>query len=160
MAFPSGHPDFVFPNLLLQVLKLLGFIQKLISIIFFPTFGLSYFREPDTTIPSVCTSELHSVSAVLIRELLPVVKFSDLIYPPESCSVCLHKFCGSDEIRQLINCKHIFHRSCLDRWMDHNQTTCPLCRTSFIPDDMQEAFNERLWAASEVSDEYKSIIAL
>ncbi|KAJ8555793.1 hypothetical protein K7X08_013289 [Anisodus acutangulus] len=33
--------------------------------------------------------------------------------------------------------------------MDHDQKTCPLCRTAFIPDDMQESFNERLWLASE-----------
>ncbi|GFP81263.1 E3 ubiquitin-protein ligase rha1b [Phtheirospermum japonicum] len=50
--------------------------------------------------------------------------------------------------RRLTNCRHIFHRSCLDRWMDHDQKTCPLCRTQFIPEEMQEAFNEKMWVAS------------
>ncbi|KAL2517161.1 brassinosteroid-responsive RING-H2 [Abeliophyllum distichum] len=101
-------------------------------------------------------TEPRSVSAVLIRELLPVVKFSDLLEldPPENCAVCLYEFNGDDEIRRLTNCRHIFHRSCLDRWMDHDQKTCPLCRTQFIPEDMQEVFNERLWAAAGISDFY------
>ncbi|KAL6553612.1 Homeobox protein B-H1 [Orobanche gracilis] len=79
---------------------------------------------------------------------------------PERCVVCLYEFRGEDEIRRLANCRHIFHRSCLDRWMDHEQKTCPLCRTQFIPEDMQEAYNEKLWLASGISDfygEYSSI---
>jgi RING-H2 zinc finger protein RHA1 len=42
----------------------------------------------------------------------------------------------------------------LDRWMGYDQITCPLCRTHVIPDDMQESFNERLWAASAITDFY------
>ncbi|CAK9156598.1 unnamed protein product [Ilex paraguariensis] len=136
MGIPAGHPDFVVPELLVQVLTVLGFIGKPISFFSFPTLGFSYFLEPDTAFPirPEFESELHSISGILIRELLPVVKFSDLIDPPETCAVCLCKFSGTDKIRRLINCQHIFHRSCLDRWMDHDQKTCPLCRTTFIPD--------------------------
>ncbi|KAG6403830.1 hypothetical protein SASPL_136063 [Salvia splendens] len=53
-------------------------------------------------------------SAVLIRELLPVVKFTDLekdLDEPERCTVCLCEFGGEDEIRRLRNCQHIFHPS-------------------------------------------------
>ncbi|CAL5411099.1 unnamed protein product [Camellia sinensis] len=80
--------------------------------------------------------------------------FSDLVDPPESCAVCLYDFDGGDEIRRLTNCCHIFHRSCLDRWMDHDHRTCPLCRTLFIPDNLQDVFTARLWAASGISDYY------
>lgn len=79
---------------------------------------------------------------------------------PENCAVCLYEFEDGEEIRWLRNCKHIFHRACLDPWMDHDQKTCPLCRTPFVPDEMQEEFNQRLWAASGVGDlysEYSSI---
>ncbi|KAF3448596.1 hypothetical protein FNV43_RR09309 [Rhamnella rubrinervis] len=121
--------------------------------------GLQDFVEPDnaswagadqpTRIP-----EFQSMSALLIREILPVVKFSELVDPPESCAVCLYEFEGQDEIRRLTNCRHIFHRGCLDRWMGYDQRTCPLCRTPFIPEDMQGAFNERLWAATGIPDFY------
>ncbi|MBA0785626.1 hypothetical protein Gotri_025690, partial [Gossypium trilobum] len=46
--------------------------------------------------------------------------------------------------------------------MGYDQKTCPLCRTSFVPDDMQQTFNERLWAASgipEIFGDYSQITA-
>ncbi|KAL3604136.1 hypothetical protein D5086_004995 [Populus alba] len=101
------------------------------------------------------------LSAALIREILPVIKFEDLVTGdggccdlPESCAVCLFEFEGEDEIRWLKNCKHIFHRACLDRWMDHDRKTCPLCRNSFVPDEMQEEFNQRLWAANNDDSDF------
>ncbi|KAF6157679.1 hypothetical protein GIB67_037252 [Kingdonia uniflora] len=163
MGFPVGYTELFLPKLLLHSLSVLGFIRKLISSLF-QSLGLGDFLESETTWSDRQTplSDFHSVSVLLIRELLPVVKFEDLLSSnegeetetPESCAVCLYEFEGEDEIRQLTNCCHIFHKCCLDRWMDHDQKTCPLCRTPFIPDEMQEAFNERLWAASGISDFY------
>ncbi|KAH7863209.1 hypothetical protein Vadar_014756 [Vaccinium darrowii] len=162
MGFPVGYTELLFPKLLLITLSILGFIRRSIFALF-KSLGLGDFLEPDIAWPAqpVCASpEPRSLSAILIRELLPVVKFSDLVDPPDSCAVCLYEFDGGEEIRQLPNCCHIFHRSCLDRWMDHDQQTCPLCRTRFV-DDLMDGLNERLWAASGVSDfyygEYSSI---
>lgn len=159
MGFPVGYTDLFLPKLLVYLLTLLGFVRKFVYGIFY-LLGLGDFLEPETASYASRDEsglEPRSVSAALIRELLPVVKFSDLaedVEPPENCAVCLYDFCGEDEIRRLTNCRHIFHRSCVDRWMDHDQKTCPLCRTQFIPEDMQEAFNERLWVASGISDLY------
>ncbi|KAG6399341.1 hypothetical protein SASPL_140817 [Salvia splendens] len=151
MGFPVGYTDLFLPKLLVSLLTILGFFRKfthaLLSIL-----GFADFLEPAAA--SYRHHEPRSVSAALIRELLPVVKFSDLAAPPESCAVCLYEFDGEDEIRRLVNCRHIFHRSCLDRWMDHDQKTCPLCRTQFVPEEMQAAFNEKLWLASGISDLY------
>ncbi|KAJ0048896.1 hypothetical protein Pint_15122 [Pistacia integerrima] len=156
MGFPVAYTELFLPKLLLHTLSFLGFIRKLISILF-SYLGLQEFLEPDIAWPDTPTIRVPaplSVSALLIREILPVVKFSDLVDPPDSCAVCLYEFEDQDEIRRLTNCRHIFHRSCLDRWMGYDQKTCPLCRTPFIPDDMQETFNERLWAASGIPDLY------
>ena len=45
----------------------------------------------------------------------------------EECTIC------KDEIEEGIklNCKHIFHKTCIIEWFNINQS-CPLCRTSFI----------------------------
>ncbi|KAB2001838.1 hypothetical protein ERO13_D11G022432v2 [Gossypium hirsutum] len=59
--------------------------------------------------------------------------FSNLVDPPNSSAVGFKGFEAEDEIWRLMNCRHIFHRSCLDRWMGYNQKPCPLCRLSFIP---------------------------
>ncbi|GAV79472.1 zf-RING_2 domain-containing protein [Cephalotus follicularis] len=154
MGFPVGYTEVFLPKVFVHTLSLLGFIRCLICSLF-DFLGLSDFLETDvvysdnypTRIP-----EYSSVSATLIREILPVIKFEELLSgggdPPESCAVCLYEFEGGEEIRWLRNCKHIFHRACLDRWMDHDQTTCPLCRTPFVPDEMQDEFNQRLFAAT------------
>ncbi|KAJ8626345.1 hypothetical protein MRB53_019652 [Persea americana] len=157
MGFPVGYSELFFPKLLLHAFSLLGFVRKLISCLF-RYMGLADFLESDIAWPDRPDQlpELQSVSAILIREILPVVRFEDLHddNTPDSCAVCLYEFEGHEEIRRLRNCRHIFHRSCLDRWMDHDQKTCPLCRTPFVPDEMQEAFNELLWAASGAPDMY------
>ncbi|WCJ26336.1 RING/U-box superfamily protein [Euphorbia peplus] len=156
MGFPVAYSELFLPKLLIHTLSILGFLRKLISTLF-RYLGLPDFLEPDISWPESDhrVPEFHSVSALLIREILPVVKFSDIVDPPESCAVCLYEFEDEDEIRQLSNCRHIFHRSCLDRWVDYDQKTCPLCRTTVIPDDMQDTFNERLWAAAGIPDFYE-----
>lgn len=155
MGFPVGCTEVFLPKIFLHTLSLLGLIRNLIFSLFH-FLGLSDFLETDASWPepSTCVPDHPPVSAVLIREILPVVKYEDLSRAscagemPENCAVCLYEFEGEEEIRWLTNCRHIFHRSCLDRWMDHDQKTCPLCRTSFVPDEMQDEFNQRLWAVS------------
>ncbi|KAK9715944.1 hypothetical protein RND81_06G200400 [Saponaria officinalis] len=46
-----------------------------------------------------------------------------------SCSVCLGEYKGSDIVRELGECGHVFHVKCVDYWLRLNPT-CPLCRTS------------------------------
>ncbi|KAF5811974.1 putative transcription factor C2H2 family [Helianthus annuus] len=40
---------------------------------------------------------------------------------------------GCDLIREIVNCKHVFHRECLDKWVDVGQVNCPLCRSVLLP---------------------------
>ncbi|XP_010251050.1 PREDICTED: probable E3 ubiquitin-protein ligase XERICO [Nelumbo nucifera] len=44
------------------------------------------------------------------------------------CCVCLCGFQANEEVSEL-PCKHFFHKCCLQKWLDHNHTTCPLCRS-------------------------------
>ncbi|XP_052194012.1 brassinosteroid-responsive RING protein 1-like [Diospyros lotus] len=159
MGFPMGYSEVFLPKFFIQTLSLLGFIRNLISSLF-RLLGLSDFLEPDVSFHEGPTRapEQPPVSAVLIRELLPVVKFEELGgEPPESCAVCLYEFEAGEEIRWLRNCRHIFHRGCVDRWMDHDQKTCPLCRAPFVPHDLQDEFNQRLWAATGALDYFSDI---
>ncbi|KAI3906141.1 hypothetical protein MKW92_004139 [Papaver armeniacum] len=99
-------------------------------------------EEITTSLMYPQTESRHSViaSANLIRRTLPAVKFEDLmltsktnVHDQNSCAICVCEYEGQDEIKLLMNCRHIFHGSCLDRWISNNQSTCPLCRTSLIP---------------------------
>ncbi|KAL7003764.1 hypothetical protein U1Q18_004909 [Sarracenia purpurea var. burkii] len=85
-----------------------------------------------------------------IKERLPVIKydcFLDKLSIGEckeeeeeeeeeegwTCAICLKCMSPSDEVRELSNCVHGFHRECLDGWVDHGQITCPLCRSKLMP---------------------------
>jgi hypothetical protein len=59
------------------------------------------------------------------------IKIEDL----SDCSVCLNEF--PDSITQ---CKHQFHRACIDVWLKSN-STCPLCRSLSIEMYLIEKMN-------------------
>ncbi|CAL0331993.1 unnamed protein product [Lupinus luteus] len=150
MGFPTGYPDLQIPKPLIYILILLSSIRNQILIFF----RYLHFLQPDIVFPHP-PPEFQSLSALLIQEILPVVKFSDMEEPAaETCAVCLYEFEPDEEIRRLTNCCHIFHKGCLDRWMGYDQRTCPMCRTPFIPYHMQTTFDERLWLASRVIRKY------
>ncbi|MED6188088.1 hypothetical protein PIB30_082660 [Stylosanthes scabra] len=185
MGFPVGYTEVFFPHLFLRLLTFLGLLRNLIFHLF-RLLGLSELLI-DTTTDNTTTNHHHhlvssdpnhpattrppsatpSLSAILIREFLPVVTFREILVTNSSddvaaspqlttgsCAVCLTELVMEDEIRWLRNCKHVFHRECVDRWIDHDQKTCPLCRTSFVPDEMVDQYNQRLWAASGLSEFY------
>ncbi|KAE8692845.1 ethylene receptor 2-like [Hibiscus syriacus] len=43
------------------------------------------------------------------------------------CPVCLSVFADGEEIKQLSECKHSFHTTCIDLWLN-NHDNCPICR--------------------------------
>jgi E3 ubiquitin-protein ligase RHA2 len=50
------------------------------------------------------------------------------------CVVCLQHVKSNEYYREL-NCKHSFHKKCIDKWMkkciDYNHTaSCPICRSN------------------------------
>ncbi|KAJ8760401.1 hypothetical protein K2173_015068 [Erythroxylum novogranatense] len=51
---------------------------------------------------------------------------------PVECAVCLCKIEHGQEDREL-RCNHQFHRVCIDRWLEHQGFTCPLCRDFVSP---------------------------
>lgn len=60
----------------------------------------------------------------------------------EECVVCLSGIEEGDEIREL-KCRHLFHRSCLDRWLARPvAATCPLCRCRLLTPPAEEMMEE------------------
>ncbi|PON83676.1 43kDa postsynaptic protein [Trema orientale] len=48
------------------------------------------------------------------------------------CVVCMNPIEPEDEVRVPITCRHVYHRECLDSWVDQGQSTCPLCRSKLV----------------------------
>ncbi|KAL3825684.1 hypothetical protein ACJIZ3_021713 [Penstemon smallii] len=74
---------------------------------------------------------LRSYPKVLYSE----VKLKNKDSTGACCSICLAGYRGSDMVRVLAECEHIFHMKCVDPWL-RLHPTCPVCRTSPMPTPM------------------------
>lgn len=158
MGFPLGYSELILSKLIFHAFAFLCLVRNLIYC-FLGHLGLAHLLESDVSSPDhpPHIPQFESVSAILIRQILPVSRFHELCVEddvPDRCAVCLYEFEGQEEIRRLANCRHIFHRTCLDPWLDQDQKTCPLCRALFIPEELLEDFYERFWEAAGVPDYY------
>ncbi|XP_068652655.1 RING-H2 finger protein ATL5-like [Aristolochia californica] len=72
-----------------------------------------------------------------IVDLIPMLRFSALKGSTKDleCSVCLSKFEDIEILRVLPKCKHVFHRHCLDPWLE-SHSGCPLCRRKVEAEDL------------------------
>ncbi|PSS32947.1 E3 ubiquitin-protein like [Actinidia chinensis var. chinensis] len=86
--------------------------------------------------PSLVQVPVHFVVESM-KERLRVVKYKEELGSASACAICLKNMSASDEVREQSNCCHVFHRECLDGWMDRGQVTCPLCRSKLLPHDYQ-----------------------
>ncbi|CAN0926998.1 RING-H2 finger protein ATL18 [Linum grandiflorum] len=51
----------------------------------------------------------------------------------DSCSICLAELADTSACR-LSRCKHVFHLECIEKWVERDHFTCPLCRNFiFLP---------------------------
>lgn len=71
-------------------------------------------------------------------ESLPFFRFSSLKGSKEGleCAVCLSRFEETEVLRLLPRCRHAFHMSCIDTWLE-NHSSCPLCRYKFDAGDLK-----------------------
>lgn len=156
MGFPVGYSEMLLPRVLLQVLLLLGHLHRFLLWAFhamglddlidigcnnYPLLAAAAAAQEQPwrdVVPAPLQHrrpEFRTVPVVLIEEALPVVRFEELAGMAcggGDCAVCLSGIDAGDEVRKLSNCRHAFHRGCLDRWMAHDQRTCPLCRAPLI----------------------------
>ncbi|MCO5611377.1 hypothetical protein L7F22_065630 [Adiantum nelumboides] len=88
------------------------------------------------------------------RQALPLTAYNAGLHSgahaDADCSVCLQEFHKDQEVRLLPFCRHLFHRGCLDRWLEQEQLTCPVCRSSLVPEMVSKKQQQR---EQEISDE-------
>ncbi|XVF10278.1 hypothetical protein REPUB_Repub07fG0168900 [Reevesia pubescens] len=86
----------------------------------------------------------RQVVTAMIMKKLPVLEYGNFmerfgdddeqVENNKVCTICLDSVEKSDEIRELCNCCHVFHKECLDTWVNEGQVSCPLCRSTLYPD--------------------------
>lgn len=48
------------------------------------------------------------------------------------CLICLDEYDPEDEVR-LLTCRHGFHKTCVDTWLETGRNNCPACRSTVSP---------------------------
>ncbi|KAF2304240.1 hypothetical protein GH714_028804 [Hevea brasiliensis] len=98
-------------------------------------------------------------SSQQIRDGLILTTFGDITQrfsrACDKCAVCLVHLRDHDVVRELRNCCHVFHKECIDRWVDHdhdNHKTCPLCRAPLLTTSQCSAWvkSEPSWAVERI----------
>lgn len=79
-----------------------------------------------------------------------------------NCSICLSELVEGEEGRELIQCRHTFHRNCIEKWLQQsNQATCPLCRHLVLPKEIvAEHHREQNEQADNSSEEELALFLL
>lgn len=49
----------------------------------------------------------------------------------EQCLICLDDYAPEDNLR-VLTCKHAFHQSCVDKWLETGRNNCPACRSKGV----------------------------
>jgi hypothetical protein len=49
------------------------------------------------------------------------------------CLICLDDYQPEEDIR-VMSCRHAFHRTCVDEWLQTGKNNCPACRTTVRPE--------------------------
>ncbi|KAL7122055.1 hypothetical protein ACP275_01G021900 [Erythranthe tilingii] len=86
-------------------------------------------------------------------ETLPFFRFSSLKGSKDGleCSVCLSRFDESEILRLLPKCRHAFHMSCIDKWLE-SHSSCPLCRHKFDVKDLKSLSYTNSFRISSTDD--------
>lgn len=139
---------------------------------------LSYFCRPrhpardesDYLLPIAFTPLTWSQTSSMRHDAAEISRTIDLVVPPFSysrnigdeisggtsprqviCSVCLALLLEGEQVRQLPECKHIFHAECIARWLPLHMS-CPICRSEVdMTKHLREAEGGQIFEATEIS---------
>ena len=87
----------------------------------------------DPAIEARLIEEENKKKMTLLMKKLTRMKFSSSKHKEnqESCVICVEDFMPNTLVREVPQCKHIFHEDCLMKWVETKLAApdCPYCRT-------------------------------
>lgn len=83
--------------------------------------------------------DLEDVKVTLTREQFK--RFPEIIFTESSsehnseCNICMEEYVQGDRLTKL-DCKHVFHTTCIENWLCKERVTCPVCRKDMRETDV------------------------
>ncbi|KAH7118496.1 hypothetical protein EDB81DRAFT_817873 [Dactylonectria macrodidyma] len=104
-----------------------------------------HHRQPQTDVETAGGVQKERINLQTLNEADPSQKYKEVkglkkqtswasaqSSSAEVCAICLEVLVDQDDVRRL-KCKHVFHTSCIDSWLQKRHVDCPLCKSIFIP---------------------------
>ncbi|KAK9279396.1 hypothetical protein L1049_013075 [Liquidambar formosana] len=88
-----------------------------------------------------------------IMHSIPITQFKksseeELSQSNTDCAVCLGEFEEGEWIKNLPNCSHAFHVSCIDTWFQ-SHSNCPLCRSDVFDLNIHNEYSISMYSLLE-----------
>lgn len=91
--------------------------------------AMRQLRHPTQDIEADRQSMQQPAGTVVIYKKKNIISTQEEESGSKDCAICLEEVNEGDRCRMLSNCRHVYHLSCIDRWLLMN-SHCPLCRAS------------------------------
>ena len=119
-------------NLTMHENDLLNTIRLFSRVDFDESFLLNLFINENIEYRDVSTPlnpiDLGKQKRIYFKDINDINDINDISNIKEIiCAICLENFDNEDLIINL-NCSHIFHNSCLEKWLSEYNNKCPKCR--------------------------------
>ncbi|XP_009114249.1 E3 ubiquitin-protein ligase RHA2B-like [Brassica rapa] len=88
--------------------------------------------EEDASASSVYSGLANLADQLKLNRLLSYLYADNAASASSDCIVCLSTLKTGEQVRKL-DCRHVFHKQCLEGWIQHLNFNCPLCRSPLIP---------------------------
>ncbi|OCF57767.1 hypothetical protein L486_05232 [Kwoniella mangroviensis CBS 10435] len=120
--YPQNHPILSIPNLITGG-PLTDEEMNLISELMGPA------KPPTVNKDDIEKSGLKIVKGSEMDDLRKDGKLLDIC--GDRCLVCLSEYEPEDECR-ILNCRHGYHKECVDQWLSKGRNSCPACRSEAV----------------------------
>ncbi|RSH85673.1 hypothetical protein EHS25_003814 [Saitozyma podzolica] len=120
--YPRDHPVLRIPNLITGG-PLSDEEMALVAELMGPA------KPPTATSEEIEKSGLKIVDGGDMAELAEKHEVLDSCV--ERCLICLSEYETGEECR-VLNCRHAFHKDCVDQWLSKGSNSCPACRTEAV----------------------------
>ncbi|XP_039010474.1 RING-H2 finger protein ATL74-like [Hibiscus syriacus] len=114
-------------------------------------------ENPTMSRPSI-DSELKQIPVLVYGEL--TASCSVAVLEVESCAICLEEYVKGEKVRVLPRCKHMFHKECIEEWLEVPSLHCPICRDRVLEHCLQSARTNNCRTQRHYSDNQLQLLAL